>query len=490
MNLKESLVLFAITTFVLTGMMSCSKHDVKPAGTDTTARVAPVFDIDKINDTYQDISAFSFYPSWGPYNVHDPSIFKDGDYYYCYSTDVAYGVDVRPGIQIRKSKDLVDWQFVGWVFDGLPKKCSDFIKGNGGTPYNGLWAPYIVKVGGEYRLYYSLSSPTPRLSVIGVATASNPIGPWTEKDIAVSSLNNTVIQTNAIDPTVLVTTAGEHWLYYGSAWDGIYSLKLNPTTGLAQTSGDKGKRIAARGSTNGKINGNLEGAEIIYNAAQQKYYLFMAYDWLQTKYNVRVGRSNSPEGPFYDYNGNDLNLEQDHGPMIIAPYQFKGHGGWQGTSHCSVFQNDGQYYIAHQGRPGVNSNFMDLHVRKLFWTSDGWPVASPERYAATEQTAVTKEELIGTWEKISLEYHVVPGYAAEQVSPDMQIAHDFILSSDGTVNSTTSSWSYHSPWIKFAWSDATVDSVYVERGRDWENKKACLVFSGLTSSGLAVWGKK
>jgi arabinan endo-1,5-alpha-L-arabinosidase len=134
---------------------------------------------------------------------------------------------------------------------------------------------------------------------------------------------------------------------------------------------------------------------------------------------------------------------------------------------------------------------MDLHVRKLFWTSDGWPVASPERYAATEQTPITEENLAGTWEKITLGYNVVPGYAAEQTSPDMQVAVNFVLGSDKTIDGNANdTWSYRAPWIRFHWHDSTMDSVYVERGRDWENKKACVVFTGLNTAGTAVWGKK
>lgn len=477
--------------FLLVGVLffSCSKSDpVIPASSGTPA--APPFDINNINDTYADVASFDLHDLWGPYNVHDPSILNNGDYFYCYSTDVGYGVTVPPGIQIRKSKDLVEWKFVGWVFNGLPLAGSNFIKQNGGTPFNALWAPYILKVGSEYRLYYSLSSPQPRLSVIGLATAASPTGPWTEKGVVVTSLNNTNVQTNAIDPTVVVTPAGEHWMYYGSAWDGIYILVLDPATGLAKTSNDIGKRIAQRGFTSGKINGNIEGAEIIYNQDQKKYYLFMAYDWLSTKYNVRVGRADLPEGPFLDFNGDDMNLEEDHGPMIIAPYKFEGHSGWQGTAHCGVFQNNGQYYIAHQGRPGVNFYFMDLHVRELFWTKDGWPIASPERYAATEQISITTSDLIGTWERIDLGYLVVPGFETEQTSPNFQVAYDFNLAADGSVNGDASTvWSFKSPWLHFN-SGASSDSVYVSRGRDWENKKATLIFSGLNGSGQAMWGKK
>jgi arabinan endo-1,5-alpha-L-arabinosidase len=450
------------------------------------------FDIEKLSDTYPSLISSDLHSQWGPYNVHDPSIFKDGEYYYCYSTDAGYGIEVRPGVQIRRSKDLVDWRFVGWVFNGLPKQGADFIKQNGGTPFNSLWAPYILKVGTEYRLYYSLSSAKPRLSAIGLATSSSPTGPWTEKGLAVTSLDNASIQTNAIDPTVIIDEEGNHWMYYGSAWDGIYKLKLNPATGLAAVANDKGIRVAQRGFTGDRINGNIEGPEIIYNPEFGKYYLFISYDWLETKYNVRVGRSDSPEGPFYDIHGNDMNVAEDNHPMIIAPYKFKGHGGWQGTSHPAVFSDgDGQYYIAHQGRPGVDRFYMVLHVREIFWTEDGWPLVNPQRFAGLEQSPVSKDELAGEWEQIVLGYQVVPGYAQEQVSPNFQEAVTLTLSADGTMNNDpANTWTYNAPWLELNWNGQWIDKAIVKRARDWENKKECIVFTGLNNEGTAIWGKK
>jgi len=466
--MRVRVVIFLLLLIV--AATSCSKSGTTPGGntggTDTTP-VPPVttFDINSIHDTYDDVAPFAFYSKWGSYNVHDPSIKKFGDYYYCYSTDVGYGTSVPAGIQIRKSKDLVQWTFVGWVFNGLPAKGKQFIASHGSTAFESLWAPYVMKVGNEYHLYYSLSSPAPRLSVIGLATATNPEGPWTEKDIVVTSLDNSDIQTNAIDPTVVTTSGGDQYMYYGSAWDGIYVLKLNAATGLAANTNDKGKRIANRGFTNGVYNGNIEGAEVIYNSTLNKYFLFIAYDWLQTKYNVRVCKADNPEGPFYDYNNVDANTNVDHGPMILAPYKFENHGGWQGTAHCSVFDDgNGQYYMAHQGRPAVNSFFMDLHVRKMFWTSDGWPVVSPERYAWDNNNTVPKDSITGAWEQVILGYRVVPGYGNEQVSPDMQTSIALTINADGTLNSDASSiWTYNAPWLEMKWSNGSGASAM-----EWE----------------------
>ncbi len=483
--------LMAGVFFLLLQVASCSEDPKEiPVGPVVPPEPVP-FDINSINDTYPDVAPFERHPLWGPYNVHDPSIIKEGEYYYCYNTDVGFGITVRQGIQIRRSKDLVQWEFSGWAFDALPPLGASFVRQNAGVPNNSLWAPYVIKVGNEFRLYYSLASNKLRLSVIGLATSATPAGPWTEKGIVVTSLANSAVHTNAIDPSILIDKNGGHWMYYGSAWDGIYLMKLNPATGLALVSSDKGNRIAHRGFTGGMVNGNIEGPEIIYNELLNKYYLFISYDWLETKYNVRVGRSDSPEGPFYDFNNNDLNQEIDHGPMIIAPYQFTGHGGWQGTAHCSVFEDDGQYYMAHQGRPGVNKYYMVLHVRKMFWTDNGWPVVSPERYAATEQTPVLPAEIAGAWEQIVFDYNVVPGYANEQTLPDFQISATLQLGQDGIINGDVNShWTYNAPWLEMNYNNTKIDSVWVERGRDWENKKPCLVFTGLNNTGTTLWGKK
>ena len=457
----------------------------------TTTTTPPPFDINSIEDTYADVAPLTDYAQWGPYNVHDPSIKKINGEYYCYSTDVAYGATPPAGIQVRKSADLVQWQFVGWAFNGIPSIVSQYISSAGGTPNAGLWAPYIIQSGSELRLYYCLSSTTCKLSAIGLATATSPEGPWTQRGLVVTS-SCPQAMTNAIDPTVLITAGGQQYMYYGSAYDGIYIVQLDPSSGLTLTPGDIGKRIANRGFTNGQYNGNIEGAEIIYQPALQQYFLFIAYDWLTTKYNVRVARAKNPTGPFYDYNGVDVNTNIDHIPMIIAPYQFNGHGGWQGTSHCTVFDDGaGQYYIAHQGRPGVDFNYMDLHVRKLFWTPDGWPVASPERYAWEGDSTVVASALTGNWEQIDLNYQVVPGYADQQVSPDFQTSTTLSIAADGSFNgSSANTWTYAAPWLTLEYGTGRTDKLFVQPGRDWENKKSTIIFSGLNNTGTATWGKK
>src|SRR5688572_11396027 len=203
-NVMSAQIIFLLLIF------SCSDDPEEDVPSNPTPPAPIPFNIDDITDTYPTLTSFDQRAKWGPY-----------------STDAAYGITVPPGIQIRRSKDLVEWEFLGFAFDALPKQGADYIKANNTTPFNSLWAPYVLKVGSEFRLYYSLSSPKPRVSVIGIATATNPRGPWTEKGLVVTSKDDNTVQTNAIDPSVIITSAGDHWMYYGSAWDGIYILKLN-----------------------------------------------------------------------------------------------------------------------------------------------------------------------------------------------------------------------------------------------------------------------
>ncbi len=495
-----------LTLFLLSMMVfHCSKEKMpdpvvdpnpNPGGgnnqEDTTTLDDGPVDFSKLKDTYGELASPNLTSQWAHYNTHDPSYLVEDDFTYSYSTDVAFGHEIKPGLQIRRSINLVEWEFVGWVFNRLPTMGANFIRQNGGEPFESLWAPYIMKVDDEYRLYYSLSSARPRLSVIGLATASDPKGPFREQGLVVTSLANNTIQTNAIDPTVIVDESGTHWMYYGSAWDGIYKLELNPSTGLAVRNEDKGVRVAQRGFTGNDINGNIEGPEIIYNPEFGMYYLFIAYDWLETKYNVRVGRSQSSTGPFYDIHGNDMNQEIDDVPMILTPYRFEGHSGWQGVSHPGVFQKDGNFYIGHQGRPGINQFYMVMHVRQLFWTDEGWPLVSSQRFATEEESSVEEAELIGDWEQIIFDYQVVPGYAEEQITPGFQDSEALTLNGDGTINGDmNASWSYDSPWLTINYNNGTVAKLRVERGRDWENEVAeTILFTGLNDQATTIWGKR
>jgi len=474
-------IAFFLAIFILLQLgttVGCKKED--PAKNDTVV-IPPIIVTDSVMPTYTDnyaqIAALANSGNWGPYNLHDPSIIRYQNYYYIYSTDVSYGNTGKCGIMFRKSKDLVNWTFSGWVFEGVPPKALAFMQANQPLYKQlSIWAPYIIRVGDKFRLYYSVPGNDIHLACIALATSSYPDGPWTDEGIVLTCIPGDLY--NAIDPSVTIdAVTGKHWMTYGSYDEGIFIVELDPVTGKRLNGSDLGKKIAMRT----KIHDAIEGSEILYNTEQNMYYLFVSYDWLEDNYNVRVGRSTKPDGPFLDFNGNDMAAPGDNFPMITAQYQFNNHSGWQGFGHCGLLHDGNNYYYVSQARLGSDKYFMDLHIHRMIWTPSGWPVISPERYVYVPQPVIANSDIIGKWEHIDL---------INTTSKNHSI--NIELLADGTVSGVASSfWSFSNGWLTLKFNnEATVYTAKVFSEWDWENKRKTIVYTGNSATGQSGWGKK
>ena len=516
----------AIITFLLL-TVSCKKTDP------VTVPVVPPannFPGPAYADNYTSISSWSNRSQWNLANVHDPTVEKSGDYYYMYQTDASYG-NVHEGnghYPYRRSKDLVNWEFMGMAFTSVPAWIKDSLNNKRSrmnpalpaiqNPNYGFWAPHIKRVGNKYRLYYSVVVTDPIVgsdhnaswserAFIGLAESDDlATNVWTDKGMVLCSEPDGVksylrgggsdweayFKFNAIDPSFIVTPEGEHWLIYGSWHSGIAAVKLNPATGKPEkleTINDYGIRIAGRGTVATNRWQALEAPEIIYNEVTGYYYLLLAYDELSVAYNTRVARSRNITGPYLGIDGSSVTNGSECWPMITHPYAFSGHPGWVGISHCSIFRNPDskEWYYASQARlpkdvPGINvSNAVMMgHIRSLQWTEDGWPVVMPERYAAVPKTTLTEQSFVGIWEQITMQYQY-------QV---IQRPAQLILSANKQVGgSATGTWSYDTSKRILTINNMKLN---VEESWDWEAspRKKTLTFSGLTESGRPVWGKK
>lgn len=468
-------------------------------------------------DDYSHCSAMKDWKQWGSYNVHDPSCRKVGDTYYMYSTDAIFRENRKEAekngvplgfIQMRSSKDLVNWDFIGWVFPEIPAEAVEWVRSNaGGKGATNIWAPYMVDcANGTYRLYYCVSAFGKNTSYIGVAEATSPTGPWTDKGCVVRTDRKS--KMNAIDPSVTTDIAGRQWMHYGSYFGGLYCVELDPATGKAVREGDQGHLVARRANWR---KDNLEAPEIMQNLRNGKYYLFQSYDPLMTTYNVRVGRSDNAEGPFLDFNGKNIADTTNNFPILTAPYRFKGHPGWVGTAHCSVFDDGcGNWYIAHQGRYGKEPGMMDLHVRQVFFTADGWPVVSPQRYAGVSRREFNASDLEGEWEILRvIEPRAERELEAGQILwgegdlRDGEWNDSFFVTFDaaGSVISgrdkdgkTTQrgSWLFDagSQTLCLTVGGEKISGLVVHAGHDWEREADTVLFTGLDSTGRSVWGKR
>ncbi|GLB48315.1 arabinan endo-1,5-alpha-L-arabinosidase [Neptunitalea lumnitzerae] len=523
-TLRASMLLMLGTMIV-----GCSKDDGTSGGTPEVPEepVGNEFDGPTYADDYTPISSWSQRGQWNLANVHDPSVTKQGDYYYMYQTDASYGNahDGHGHFPYRRSTDLINWDYQGaamastpaWIKDSLNNKRAAMSLPAIDNPTYGHWAPYIHEYNGVYRLYYSVVVTNPIVgndtstswterAFIGMAESTDlAANVWEDKGMVICSEPDgleTYTRTgpndwsgyfkfNAIDPTV-ISKDGEEWLVYGSWHTGIAAVQLDPTTGKPfqlNNIDDYGVRIAGRGNLSTNRWQALEGPEIIYNEDTGYYYLFLAYDELAVAYNTRVARATSITGPYYGYNGQDITQGADCWPMLTHPYKFSNHTGWVGFSHCSVFQDNetGKWYYASQARlpenvPGINvSNAVMMgHVREIEWTSDGWPVVAPERYAGVPETEITEADIVGTWQQIVMNYE----YRVQQVAVGVT------FNSDGTLSGGASG----------TWSLDAGNNVLTINGNeckifdawDWEasTRKVTITYSGFTSEGKPIWGKK
>ncbi len=455
-------------------------------------------------DDYTPVSGMENYKQWGTYNVHDPACKKFGEYYYMYSTDAIFRENKQEArdknvplgyIQVRRSKDLINWEFVGWAFPEIPEEAVKWVRDNsGGRGATNIWAPYIIKYNDIYRLYYCVSAFGRKTSYLGLAESSSPEGPWELKGPVVKTNDESIM--NAIDPSVIVDPdTGRWWMHYGSYFGGLFCVELNPEAGLPLKAGDQGHLTARRANYK---KDNLEAPEIIYHPGLKKYFLFVSYDPLMATYNIRVGRSDSPEGPFFDYTGKEMKDTTNNFPILTAPYKFENHPGWAGTAHCGVLgEDDGRYFMFHQARLSPSNQMMVLHVREVFFTPDGWPVVSPERYTGSKPHRFTETDMIGEWEVIrvfeprherQLEAGQILWGEGKLKDEEWNLSARINLEKDGMTKKWRFLTEKQSLMIKL--DEEEIDNLIIFAGHDWENETETILFTGLDKNGRSVWGKK
>jgi beta-xylosidase len=488
----------------------------KESASDLADWVAPTYP-----DDYRSVSSWEQRGQWNLGNVHDPSVMKaDDGYYYMYCTDAGFG-NPQAGhghFHARRSTNLVDWEYLGatmpntpaWVMDKLNEIRKNMGLSNSIADPNGYgyWAPCVRKVkSGLYRMYYSIVVPGTidgantwsERAFIGLMETADPASNnWVDKGFVITNYSdkelnykvapedwaNCYFKYNAIDPTFVITPEGQHWLIYGSWHSGFAAVQLNPETGKTIIDPLPNPWGAANEAAYGKLiwtrqTGNRwqasEGPEVVYHDGY--YYLFMAYDALEVPYNTRVMRSAKIDGT---YIGNET--------VLTHPYKFAGSQGWVGISHCAVFDDGaGNWYYASQQRfpEGYDdwaSNAVMLgSVRSIQWTSSGWPVVMPERYAAVPQVAITKDDIVGIWEHIDLGY----SYGKMKESSTMTFAADGTIS-DGIWKG--GKWSFDAETNTLT---ANGVELKVQRECDWESspRKHTIVYSGINNS-KSYWGKK
>jgi arabinan endo-1,5-alpha-L-arabinosidase len=305
---------------------------------------------------------------------HDPSIIREGNTYYVFTTGRAPG---GGQLGIRCSSDLIRWTHCGQVFDTVPAWIKERSPGT-----RDLWAPDISYEHGQYRLYYAYSLFGRNTSGIALATTKtlDPKSPdygWHDEGLIFES--KATDDFNAIDPNYVEDSANHAWLDFGSFWSGIKMIALDAATGKPLAADTKVYSLASRARPENPpanppgLPGNWQAIEapfIVHHGGY--YYLFTSFDLccrgVKSTYRTVVGRAKSIAGPYVDRDG--VPMSTGGGTTILAANQ-----RWLGPGGESVLLRKGEpdliVYHAYDHETGKPS----LQLSTIEWKS-GWPAVA------------------------------------------------------------------------------------------------------------------
>jgi hypothetical protein len=292
----------------------------------------------------------------GSLGIHDPSaVIKCGNRYYVFGTG--------QGILSKSSADTIYWVTGPSVFVNPPNWTTSAVPGFTGD----FWAPDIHYFNGQYYLYYAVSTFGSQVSAIGLATSptldpADPSYQWTDQGAVVQSVFGSAY--NTIDPSVTFDASGNLWMSFGSFWNGIYLIQLNPSTGKASTANTTVYHLATDSASGDPI----EASYLYYYG--NYYYLFVNWgtccDGIDSTYNIRVGRSASITGPYLDRNGTDM--VSGGGTLFLGTT-----GKFIAPGQIGIFEENGNYSFGYHYLDANNNGAPTFDFEPLSWTSDGWP---------------------------------------------------------------------------------------------------------------------
>ena len=360
---------------------------------------------------------------------------------------------------------------------------------------------------------------------------------------------------NCIDPCVFYDHQGRLWMSYGSWSGGIFIIELDETNGLRDytvqypyqvkdetvTPGAASKDCTSDPYFGRKIAGGYynSGEASYIERIGDYYYLFMSYgglsgygDYWATGYQMRVFRSEQPDGPYTDclttsgrsarftsaFTNFGNNAAADYGVRIMSCYK------WDTMNYAEIAQGHNSAIVDHEGRAMVvyhtrqnnNTEGHSVRVHQLFQNQNGWLVAAPYEYGGEpyNQHDIATRQLY-TADQVAGDYQFIfHRYRQNAASQEHELPATATLLADGTVTGEyTGTWSLvpGTSYIDVTLrgtrtgnADVTFHGVLTQQTIDYTDITALCITalsddngtaagSGATNQqtrGLCVWGSK
>ncbi len=333
---------------------------------------------------------------------------------------------------------------------------------------------------------------------------------------------------NNIDPCVFYDEEGKLWMTYGSWSGGIWMIELDENTGLR----DYDVTYELTGSGNGitvdpyfgkKIAGGYyvsgEASYIEYIGGY--YFLFVTYgglaaggiagDYNYGGYQMRVFRSEKPDGPYQDVRGTNaifINYRLDFGPdatdsrgvNIFGAYgdwgnQTTGKNSERSQGHNSIITaEDGRTYLVYHTRFQNRGEEHEVRVHQVFQNEDGWLVAAPFEYTgeqvksadiATSQQIPTSQ-IAGNYKLLTHKFKLDHTHSELATPVDVQ------LNADGTISGEVSGkWSVKegTSYMTIQIGNDEYKGVMMEQTLEPTSEKVA-GFTAVAKNGVTIWGYK
>lgn len=314
----------------------------------------------------------------------DPSIIRVGEDYWASATSSEWA----PIFPLLHSRDLVNWNVVGAVFENRPEWAE-----------SNFWAPEISEYKGRYFVFYTARRTAGPLCVAS-ASADKPEGPYTDHGPLVCE------DAGSIDGFSIDDENGQRYLIW--KYDG--NSRNLPTIIWAQPLSEDGTKLEG------------EKKELIRNDApwerhvvegpfvlRRGDYFYMFYSGnaccgLQCNYALGVARSRSLLGPWEKYAQNPIVRNDDE---------------WRCPGHGSVVTDPlGRTFLMYHAynRRGAVYVGREAVLDEVLWTADGWPEVK------RRGVSVSSAAPLGISEK-NAEYSVEDRFTDAVLNPMWQWPH-------------------------------------------------------------------
>ncbi|MFW5754664.1 MAG: glycoside hydrolase family 43 protein, partial [Marinilabiliaceae bacterium] len=300
--------------------------------------LALLFPCEATNDEKQEFYGNPVVPG----DIPDPTIIRVDDTYYAAGTSSDFGGNYP----LYESKDLVNWDQIGYVFNELPAWASD-----------SFWAPELYYQDGTFYVYYAAKRKSDRISCIGVATTTDIHEGFTDRGIVVEWGDE------AIDAFVFQDEEGARYI----SWKAYGLTEGRPVEILcSELSSDGlelvGEHFSLTDHSEGWEGSGHEGQCIVKK--DDHYYMFYSIGGCcdnQCSYRVKVARSKELRSGWEQYPEPIL----EGGEEWVCP----GHGTLVSTSDGRDFYLYHSYHATdfeYVGRQGM--------LDEVVWDEEtGWP---------------------------------------------------------------------------------------------------------------------